>query len=135
MSTSQTTRAKSTAGATATGTKAIDRAMQVLSSFVEQSEQGITDIAARTGLPLSDVERSTEAIAGCSRSRLALERGLAALRQTELEALKRAIDRRPSGVIDHLRQYAEGDLAVTLEGVDRIAGHDYDWSLNDQASE
>lgn len=61
MSTSQTTRAKSTAGATATGTKAIDRAMQVLSSFVEQSEQGITDIAARTGLSPSTVHRIVRA--------------------------------------------------------------------------
>ena len=42
---------------------------------------------------------------------------------------------RPAGVIEHLRQYAEGDLARELEGIDRIAGNDYDWSLNDQVSE
>ena len=34
------------------------------------------------------------------------------------------------GVIEHLRQYAEGDLKVQLKTVTRISGHDYDWALN-----
>lgn len=37
------------------------------------------------------------------------------------------------GVIAHLRRYAEPPLAAALDGVVRIAGHDYDWSLNDAA--
>jgi len=36
-----------------------------------------------------------------------------------------------AGVIAHLRQHAEPGLAKQLEGVRRIDGHDYDWSLND----
>jgi len=36
-----------------------------------------------------------------------------------------------SGVIAHLRRYAGPDLASRLEGITRIAGHSYDWSLND----
>ncbi len=34
------------------------------------------------------------------------------------------------GVIAHLRKYAEPELAKKLEGQPRIAGDDYDWSLN-----
>ncbi len=36
-----------------------------------------------------------------------------------------------AGVIAHLRQYAEGPLADGLASVQRIAGHHYDWALND----
>lgn len=39
----------------------------------------------------------------------------------------------PRGVIDHLRRYAEPALADRLAGVTEIAGHDYDWRLNDIA--
>lgn len=36
-----------------------------------------------------------------------------------------------AGVIEHLRRYAEPDLKRKLEAVSRIAGDQYDWSLND----
>ena len=36
-----------------------------------------------------------------------------------------------AGVLDHLREYAAPTLARRLEGVRRIAGYRYDWSLND----
>lgn len=36
-----------------------------------------------------------------------------------------------AGVISHLRQYAQGNLQTQLAQVNRIANHDYDWSLND----
>ena len=36
-----------------------------------------------------------------------------------------------AGVIAHLRKYAEPALAKQLEGVRRVDGHAYDWSLND----
>ena len=36
-----------------------------------------------------------------------------------------------AGVIAHLREYAGPELAATLDGITRIAGDDYDWSLND----
>ncbi|MEP5246911.1 MAG: DUF547 domain-containing protein, partial [Alphaproteobacteria bacterium] len=35
-----------------------------------------------------------------------------------------------AGVIAHLRDYANGELAAGLSGVSRIAGDDYDWRLN-----
>ena len=38
-----------------------------------------------------------------------------------------------AGVIRHLAAYAEPALAEALKGVDRVAGDDYDWSLNDVA--
>ena len=38
------------------------------------------------------------------------------------------------GVIDHLRRYAGPDLAAALAGSARIAGHRYDWALNDSPS-
>jgi hypothetical protein len=37
-----------------------------------------------------------------------------------------------ANVIAHLRRYASPDLARRLEGATRIAGHSYDWSLNDR---
>ncbi len=36
-----------------------------------------------------------------------------------------------TGVIEHLKRYAEPDLKKKLETVSRIAGDQYDWSLND----
>jgi hypothetical protein len=36
------------------------------------------------------------------------------------------------GVLDHIRRYADADLAARLAVVRRIAGYDYDWSLNDK---
>jgi hypothetical protein len=36
-----------------------------------------------------------------------------------------------AGVIAHLRRYATPALAAQLDGIGRISGHDYDWSLND----
>lgn len=38
------------------------------------------------------------------------------------------------GVIAHLKAYAEPDLAMKLEAVSSISGHDYDWQLNDARS-
>ncbi|MEL6964258.1 MAG: DUF547 domain-containing protein [Pseudomonadota bacterium] len=35
------------------------------------------------------------------------------------------------GVIAHLKAFAEPDLAMKLEKINRIADHDYDWQLND----
>lgn len=34
-------------------------------------------------------------------------------------------------VIDHLRMFADADLAAKLQGVTSVEGYDYDWSLND----
>jgi hypothetical protein len=36
-----------------------------------------------------------------------------------------------AGVIEHLRRYAVEPLSGRLQGVSRIAGNSYDWSLND----
>lgn len=36
-----------------------------------------------------------------------------------------------AAVLDHLRRFARGATAARLQGARRIAGHDYDWSLND----
>lgn len=44
------------------GTQAIDRALDVLSSFVDHPEQGITDIAERTALKPSTVHRIVRAL-------------------------------------------------------------------------
>ena len=44
------------------GTKAIDRALDVLSSFVDSPEQGITDIATRSSLSPSTVHRIVRAL-------------------------------------------------------------------------
>lgn len=44
------------------GTKAIDRALHVLSSFVENPDQGISDIASRSGLSPSTVHRIVRAL-------------------------------------------------------------------------
>ena len=35
-----------------------------------------------------------------------------------------------AGVIEHLRKYADTDLAADLDAIDRIDDHDYNWSLN-----
>lgn len=35
-----------------------------------------------------------------------------------------------AGVLEHLREYAEGDLAERLQDFDGSLDHDYDWSLN-----
>lgn len=49
-------------GAGTTGTKAIDRALMVLSSFVDEAEQGITEIANRVDLSPSTVHRIVRAL-------------------------------------------------------------------------
>ncbi len=36
------------------------------------------------------------------------------------------------GVLDHVRIYAEPELAAKLEGKTKIDGYDYDWALNNQ---
>lgn len=56
-------------------------------------------LAARTGLPFTEVERWSEAAAGMSRARLLSEQGLEALRDTDAGAVRRAVARRPSGFI------------------------------------
>lgn len=50
------------ASKTVAGTKAIDRALEVLSSFVETPEQGITEIATRSSLSPSTVHRIARAL-------------------------------------------------------------------------
>jgi IclR family acetate operon transcriptional repressor len=47
---------------TVAGTKAIDRALEVLSSFADSPEQGITDIANRSALSPSTVHRIVRAL-------------------------------------------------------------------------
>jgi hypothetical protein len=37
----------------------------------------------------------------------------------------------PADIINHLRQYAEPPLRDRLDGVNKIARYEYDWSLND----
>lgn len=37
-----------------------------------------------------------------------------------------------AGVIVHLKEYGGAETARLLENVQRLGGHDYDWSLNDQ---
>ena len=37
-----------------------------------------------------------------------------------------------SGVIDHIREYADADLKAALGGATKYDRHDYDWSLNGQ---
>ncbi len=44
------------------GTKAVDRALQVLSSFVQEPEQGITEISERLNLSPSTVHRIVQAL-------------------------------------------------------------------------
>lgn len=53
-----------TKGARTTGTQAIDRALEVLSSFISTPEQGITDLASSTGLSPSTVHRMLQALVG-----------------------------------------------------------------------
>jgi len=56
-------------------------------------------LAGRTGLAFNDVARAVEARAGRSRARVLVEDGLPALRGREEEALRRALERRPCGVV------------------------------------
>ncbi len=51
-----------TDASTGAGTKAIDRALMVLSSFVDAPEQGITDIASRVEMSPSTVHRIVRAL-------------------------------------------------------------------------
>ena len=39
-----------------------------------------------------------------------------------------------SGVIAHLKEYAQGGLADALTGISRITDHSYDWRLNGTVS-
>jgi len=56
--------APKTKGARTSGTQAIDRALEVLSSFITTPEQGITDLAKSTGLSPSTVHRMLQALVG-----------------------------------------------------------------------
>lgn len=40
-----------------------------------------------------------------------------------------------SNIIAHLKRYAKGDVLTGLKGADRIGAYDYDWALNDTATE
>ena len=40
-----------------------------------------------------------------------------------------------AGVIEHLKKYARPELRSRLESVDRIADHEYDWSLNETGAD
>lgn len=44
---------------------------------------------------------------------------------------KHDFGRNDAEVIEHLRRYAEPELAAQLQGIRRIAGEDYDWALHD----
>lgn len=57
------------------------------------------ELAARTGLPHTEVERWCEADAGMSRARLLVEAGLPELRRVETRALERSVARQPHGFI------------------------------------
>ena len=57
------------------------------------------DLAGRTGLPHSEVDRWCEAEAGMVRGRIGRSEGLAGLRRREARALARALDRRPHGFV------------------------------------
>jgi len=56
-------------------------------------------LSGRTGLPFNDVERAAEAMVGSSRSQLAVERGIDALRDVERAAIEKALRRKPFGLI------------------------------------
>ncbi len=56
-------------------------------------------LCATTGLAFNHVDRDAEATAGRSRARVLVEDGPEALRDLEARALRRAIGRRPSGVV------------------------------------
>jgi len=56
------TQNSNAAAANGSGTKAIDRALHVLSSFVEFPDQGISEIALRSGLSPSTVHRIVRAL-------------------------------------------------------------------------
>ena len=56
------TSSSNSASANGSGTQAIDRALQVLSSFVEHGDQGISAIAAQSGLSPSTVHRIVRAL-------------------------------------------------------------------------
>ncbi len=62
MSANPNNSSKATNTKSVTGTKAIDRALDVLSSFVSIPEQGITEIAANTELSPSTVHRIVQAL-------------------------------------------------------------------------
>ena len=57
------------------------------------------DLAARTGLPHTEVERWCEADAGMGRGRIAREKGLSFLWRRDARALVRALARRPHGFV------------------------------------
>jgi len=56
-------------------------------------------VAGRTGLVLSDVERSAESAAGAARARVLVEQGPTRLQQLEAAALEKALRRRPCGLV------------------------------------
>jgi shikimate kinase len=56
-------------------------------------------LAARTGLPFTEVERWSEAAAGKSRARVAMEDGRETLARIDAQAVHRAVARRPHGFI------------------------------------
>ena len=39
-----------------------------------------------------------------------------------------------SAVIEHIRRFADPDLANDLDGIERIGAHHYDWALNEPAN-
>jgi shikimate kinase len=57
------------------------------------------DLAARTGLPHTEVERWCEADAGMGRGRIAWSEGRSGLWRREARALSRALSRRPHGFV------------------------------------
>lgn len=71
-------------------------------------------IAARTGIPFADIDRSVENAAGCSLSQLVANEGLGSLGEHSAAALERALARRPCAVI---AGGSAGASAEAMEGV------------------
>ncbi|MEL7061035.1 MAG: shikimate kinase, partial [Acidobacteriota bacterium] len=72
----------------------------VLAGFVTEETRGIGyRLAALTGLPVTDLDRSIEHVAGQSVWKLIWNEGEARYRELERVALRRALDDRPLGII------------------------------------
>jgi shikimate kinase len=87
-------------------------------TLVGHPGSGVAQVAhaltAQTGLPLNDVDRLVESMAGRSLARLWREQGRAAVRSLELEVLRRALARKPPGVIALRSESLVDERARTL---------------------
>lgn len=65
-------------------------------------------------------------------SRRAVKRGLCGVRTTKIyKWYKDDFGGTDQGVLDHVRQYADGNTLNKINGRQKISGYFYDWSLND----